>query len=389
MPEHSQYEIPQYICKQLERVPVQNTSALIIDLRVVKDNYRRLKSILAKSNVGKCLCAAVLKANAYGLGYTQVAQILLGDGCRDFFVADIAEGIKLRSVVTKDSNIYVLCGVLPHTEDLFFENNLTPALIDRSQIEDWHNYAKTREKKLPVVLHFDTGMTRTGLSWQDALWYVNRQDIRAYFDERYIMSHLACSDDEHNPNNLKQIIKFRCLKRIFSNIPATFSNSKGILHGPEYHFDMVRVGTFLFGLTTRMDKFKPTMQPVSIYAKVLNINHVKPGCPIGYGASYICGRFSRIATIGIGYADGILRALSSGYGEVIISGYKAKIVGRISMDLITVDITDIPSELVCPGQWSTICSPELNTEEIAGKMGTISLEFLCNLGDRLHRMYLS
>jgi alanine racemase len=384
--------IPDYIYRQLQLVPAQNTSAIVIDLRVIGSNYRRIKAVLVKSNVNKCLCAAVLKANSYGLGTAEVAQTLVSDGCRDFFVADIAEGIDLRRAVTKDSHIYVLCGVLPHTEQLFMDHNLIPTLIDRSQVERWYSCAKTCDRKLPTILHFDTGMTRTGLSWQDALWYANRPDVISALDVRYIMSHLACSDDEHNPNNLKQLVRFRRFKRIFKDIPATFSNSKGILHGPEYHFDMVRVGTFLFGLTTRLDKFKPTLQPVNIYARVLNINYAKPGCPVGYGASYVCKRFSRIATIGIGYADGIPRALGSGNdegGDVIIAGYRAKIVGRISMDLVTVDVTDIPDNLVYPGQWSTICSPELSAEEIAGKIGTISLEFLCSLGNRPHRIYLS
>ncbi|MDR1365729.1 MAG: alanine racemase [Holosporales bacterium] len=384
--------IPDYIYKQLQLVPAQNASAIVIDLRVIRSNYHRIKAVLAKSNVNKCLCATVLKANAYGLGAVQVAQTLVSDGCQDFFVADIVEGIALRNVATKDSRIYVLCGLLPQTEEAFLEHNLIPTLIDKSQVERWYNYAKACDRRLPAILHFDTGMTRTGLSWQDALWYANRPDVRSALDIRYIMSHLACSDDEHNPNNLKQLVRFRRFKRIFSDIPATFSNSKGILHGPEYHFDMVRVGTFLFGLTTRLDKFKPTLQPVSIYAKILNTNHAKPGCPVGYGASYVCKRFSRIATIGIGYADGIPRALGSSNGEggdVIIAGYRTKIVGRISMDLVTVDVTDIPEDLIYPGQWSTICSPELSAEEIAGKIGTISLEFLCSLGNRPYRIYLN
>ncbi len=380
--------IPEYIADRLNAASPEHISALVVDLRIVRDNYRRINFLLKKSNIQKCISACVLKANAYGLGDVEIAKTLTDEGCRDFFVSDITEGVQMRTFVPKDANIYVLCGVLPKTEEILYQNNLVPVLIDRSQVEDWNAYAEKTGLSLPAILHFDTGMTRTGLSWQDTLWYLNRPDIMHNISIKYIMSHLTCSDNPHSSNNLTQLTKFRRFKRLFPSVKASFSNSKGILHGAEYHFDMVRIGTFLFGLTTRLDNFKPTMQPMSLYAKILNINNVPPNCSVGYGASYVCNRFSRIATIGLGYADGIFRNLSKNGGEVIIGGIRAKMVGRISMDLITVDVTDVPEHLTFPGQWCTVCSPEMNTEEISDKMGTISLEFSCNLGNRLHRIYI-
>jgi alanine racemase len=310
-----------------------------------------------------------------------MARALRAMECQDFFVADCNEGLRLRPHL-QNERIYVFSGVPANVAPIFIEHNLIPTLLHKEQVLYWHDEARRLGKKLPAVIHVDTGMSRSGLMAKDVKWLLSNKDILEAFDVHFIMSHLACSCDRSAVFNEIQLKRFCNLLAYFPGVPASFVGSEGMTFGSAYHFDVVRPGKFLLGLgDVELTPFKPV---VRIYGRVIEVMDVVPGQSVGYEGFYTFDHHGKAASLGIGYADGIARALGN-RGSVKINGEYAPIIGRISMDCVSIDITKING--VAPGDWATLVDEDLSLENIAQYTGTISREVCCLLGARPYRIY--
>ncbi|MBR7158609.1 MAG: alanine racemase [Alphaproteobacteria bacterium] len=365
---------------------------LDIDLGAVVSNWRNLSSLLPSS--GKC--AAVVKSNAYGLGASQISSALSRGGCRDFFVAYLSEGIEIRRAVGANARIFVLHGTFPDTEKDFTAYNLIPVLNTFEQIDRWIAYTASAGHRFPAALNFDTGMSRFALSAkeQDTLFSAAEEKLKN-LDVVLLMSHLVNADNPKDEKNQTQLAWFKNIVAKASAIlgytpELSLSATAGIFLGKDYLFDLCRPGLGLYGLYPHSGCEKTvSLQPaLSLKAKILQIQSAHAGQSVGYGASYSFTKDGRIATVGIGYADGFLRNLGNrGYG--CIAGKKVPIIGRISMDLTTFDVTDIPESELFVGQMIEIIGPNNSLDTLASSAETISYELLCNLGGRYCRQYVN
>lgn len=352
------------------------SSKLTVNLNAVRENYRILKQRCSAA----CQVSAVVKADAYGLGVEKIALALEQEGCRSFFVANLDEAIFLRQTLP-DADIYVFHGVLADQEDAFFEYHLTPVLNSVYQVGLWWEYAIKKQRKLSAILHFDTGMNRLGLSMVDT-----DKIQHSGFDIKYIMSHLACADDSVNPMNSKQLQELWEVSRYFNGVSLSLANSAGIFLGRDYHFDMVRPGVALYGANPNDSAPNPMRNVISLTTNILQIHHINKECTVGYGAEYKAGKGKKIATIPVGYADGYLRSLSN-KGICAIDGIIVPVVGRVSMDLITLDVTDVPEEKLGVMREVELIGENIPVDVVAQKAGTIGYEMLTSLGARYKRNY--
>jgi len=367
-------------------------AVLTIDLDAIRANWRKLAE-----RVQPAQCAAVVKADAYGLGVSRVGPALARAGCRHFFVAQLPEGAALRQALRdKPSNttIYVLNGLL-ETDRLSFEvHGLVPCLNDLGQVERWSTLARRRGTMLPAALQLDTGMNRLGLPRAELDTLAAEPERLAGIDLRLIMSHLACADEPDHPMNRIQLDRF---KRAVTRLPhgrVCLAASSGIFLGGDYLFDLVRPGVALYGANPTPGRPNPMGQVVRLQGKILQVRGVDRGEAVGYGASHRFTRPRLIATVGVGYADGFLRS-SSDRGSAVLGGVPAPIVGRVSMDLITIDVSDAPEELARPGAMVDLIGADTayagksrTLEDVAAAAGTIPYEILTSLGSRYERRYL-
>jgi len=355
---------------------------LAIDLNALISNYRMLAQCAAPA-----LCAAAVKADAYGLGLAPVARALDAAGCRIFLVADVAEGARLRAILA-DAEIHVLTGPTRGDEADFEAYGLMPVLNDLSQIDLWAAYARHRQTRLAAVLHLDTGMNRLGLTPTDAGRLSGELTRLDGIGLAWVMSHLACADTVGHEMNARQLALFNDLRGALPAASATIANSGGIFLGPAYHLDMVRPGISLYGGQPHSGNPNPMAQVVHLQGRILQVRRVDSPMTVGYGATHGITGPSRLATVGVGYADGYLRALSNrGFGA--IGGVKIPVVGRVSMDLITLDVSRIPPERCRPGTLVDLIGGAISLDELAAAAGSISYELLTGLGQRLHRVYTS
>jgi len=361
-------------------LPAYITGFLEINTGVIVHNYRNLHSMLDKST-----CSAVLKADAYGFGIKEIAPILKQEGCSSFFVAHLEEGLFLRNLL-KESTIYILSGILPGTENLFVEENLTPVLNNFEMVKLWTQEAQKREKKLPCVLHFDTGMRRNGFDQKDLAHLFDSLQELKILDVQLVMSHLVSSHDAKDPLNHQQWDLFETLRCHFPHAKASLADTGGIYLGQDFHYDVVRPGKGLFGFFTPPHNEAPLNPCLKLFGRVLQIRTAHKGESVGYGATYILGRESKLATIGVGFADGYDRRLSN-MGHVEFQGFKAPITGRISMDYTVVDVTDVPETLCYPGGWTELVNDTLTLDNLAHTIGTISRELSTGFSKRLMRIY--
>jgi alanine racemase len=355
-------------------------SLLTIDLRAIAANYRTLRR-----HAGKAACAAVIKADAYGLGAVQVAPALAAAGCRHFFVAHVGEAVAVRRALRSPAAIYVLNGVLAGEETALRRHGFIPVLNDPGQVERWALAAHRGRQHLPAVLHVDTGMSRLGLSVSDAARLAASPGRLAGIDLRYVMTHLACAEDDEHPLNSEQRDALIRVRAAFPRVRASLANSAGIFLGPAYHFDLVRPGSALFGINPRPGRANRLRQVVRLDGKILQIHEVDPPKSVGYGATHRVARRTRIATVAVGYADGWPRSLSN-RGSAFIGEVRVPIIGRVSMDLMTLDITSAPP--VAPGDTVELMGDRLPVDEVAAAAGTIGYEILTRLGSRYHRAYV-
>ena len=354
----------------------QPAPRLIIDLAAIQRNYAALQRLAPSAQVG-----AVVKANAYGLGASRVVPTLADAGCRTFYVAHTAEGREAREALAgREADIFVFNGFWPSELDSLREARLFPVINDLHQLHQLRELAPD----LPCAIHFDTGMNRLGLGPNGTQSLLDNPDWLAGLDVRQLMSHLACSHEAAHPLNARQLERFCAVRERFPDIPASFANSGGAMLDSRYHFDILRPGLALYGGHPAHDCDDPFVPAVRVEAPVLQVRTIKAGDCAGYGAIFTADREMRIATVATGYADGLLRACGDG-GFGRIGGVKVPIIGRISMDLTTVDLSAVTAP-VAPGDWVSFLGEDI--EPLARAAQTITYEFLVRLGLRFDRVYL-
>jgi alanine racemase len=354
-------------------------AVLEIDLAAIAENWRRIAARLGR----RTRCAAVVKADAYGLGMARVAPHLAAAGCTLFFVATIDEGIALRRYLP-DVEIAVLDGLVPGTGGEFRRANLIPVLNALDEIAAWRSGAGTRG--LPAMIHVDTGMSRLGLTRQDLAVIARSPEMLAGLTLRAVLSHLACAEDAAHPHNAAQLSSFRAALAQLPPAPAGLAAGSGVFLGADYHFDFVRPGAVLYGVNPLASGPNPMAQVIRLKGRILQVRDVDRGETVGYGAAHRMDRPGRIATVAVGYADGWLRSASH-RGSAGIAGRRVPLVGRISMDLMTFDVTGIDPALARAGSFLDLIDDSHGVDAVAAAAGTIGYEILTALGRRYHRLY--
>ena len=367
--------------------PERAAAMLTVDLANLRRNWRELASRAAPAE-----CAGVVKADAYGLGAGPCARALWAAGCRSFFVAIPQEGAELRRELP-EATIFVLDGLLPGLGDVYAGHQLVPALASLEEVAEWAGLARKSGRKLPAALHIDTGINRLGLAAREVQAIADRPDLLDGIEVALVMSHFACADEADSPMNDHQRQRFDELRSVLPAAPASLANSPGTLHSEGFAYDMVRTGVALFGGNPFADRPNP-MAPVAYLSGVLlQVRALAPGETVGYGAMWRARRASRIGVLGVGYRDGFPRALARPLSktppQVYIAGHFAPIVGRISMDLMTIDLTDVPPESARRGARVELLGDHVTIDDVARWAGTIPYEILTGLGSRFARLYSS
>ncbi|EAV46389.1 alanine racemase [Stappia aggregata IAM 12614] len=359
---------------------------LTIDLDAIVSNWSLLKDKVG----GGTDCAAVLKADAYGTGQDKTAAALYQAGCRTFFVAVPTEALTLRASLP-DAVIYVLDGLFPGTAEHFLKHDIRPVLGSLEELVEWSEICRGASKSFPAAVHVNTGIHRLGLTPEEFTQALSDTAALGPFQPSLVMSHLACGSNPDHPMNRRQLKLFTETTAPFPLIPRSLANSAGVLLGPEYHFDVVRPGIALYGglaIETEPNPMKPVAK---VEARIMMVRDVPKGDTIGYGAKQTATRPLRNAVVAAGYADGMIRRAGStderpgGFGT--IGGYKAPILGRISMDMITLDVTDVPDHLLRRGAFVEMLGPGVAASDLAAYAETIDYEYLTSLGRRFERVY--
>ena len=341
------------------------TSTLTIDLNAVVANWRSLDAMT------DCETAAVVKANGYGLGAPSVARVLAKAGARTFFVAVAEEGAILRAALGAGPTINVFSGHMAGDTDIIRDADLVPMINSVDQM-------LRHVEALPAAsfgLQLDSGMNRLGM--EPSEWSALR-DIALVQNPTLIMSHLACADDPNHPMNAHQLRVFREMTDGL-DIPCSLAATGGVLLGDEYHFDMTRPGIGLFGGLP----FASAHPVATIDLPVIQLREVGVGESVGYANAWIAKRPSIVATVSAGYADGLIRAMGAG-ATVTFEDQTLPIIGRVSMDLITVDVTDVKSDV----ETLQLLGPHQTVDMLAKHAGTIGYEILTSLGNRYTRTYV-
>jgi alanine racemase len=353
---------------------------LTIDLDALAANYRLLCRQVAPAHV-----ASVVKADGYGLGAARVAQTLIGEGCGHLFVALLGEAAALLPAVPGDIPVYVLNGLMPGSEAECASLGAIPVLNSLDQIARWSALAAARGTVLPGVLQVDTGMSRMGLPADELAALIADPTLLAGIELRLIMSHLACADETAHPANAQQTRRFEEICAHFPGLPRALDNSGGAFLERE-HFEIVRAGIALYGGAPNDGAVNPMRPVITLTAGIAQLRTIPPGTGVGYGLTYDVDHETRIATIPMGYADGWPRTLGN-RGSAYIAGQRVPIVGRVSMDSITLDVTAVPAEHVYPGAPVELIGPHQSLDDVAGDAGTISYEILTQLSRRYDRVY--
>ncbi len=342
---------------------------LQIDLAAIIANWRTLAAMHPAGAV-----AGVVKADAYGLGAAQVAPALHAAGCRHFFTAHLSEAVAIRALVP-GAMLAVLNGMPAGSECVFVAHGILPVLGTPGEIARWGGMGR----RLPALLHVDTGMNRLGLDGAQ-LSAVRLDGI----DVRYVMTHLVASEVADDPMNAAQRDRFAAACAVLPAVPRSFANSSGVFLGPDFASDLARPGAALYGINPTPGRPNPMRPVVRLMARVLALRDVPAGASVGYNSTWVAARPSRIATVGVGYADGWLRS-HSGRGHAVFDGAPVPLVGRVSMDLTTFDATDRPG--LREGDWLELIGPSRPVDDVAEAAGTNGYEVLTSLGRRYRRVW--
>ncbi len=369
-----------------ENDPTRRAGAILtVDLGAIAANWRGLRDA-GRAGGGLIDCAAVLKADAYGTGAAVVGPRLAAEGCRHFFVAHIDEGIALRAVLPEHP-IYVLNGLLPGTEADLVEHGLTPVLNYLGQLNTWRAAAQRFNRPLDAVIHIDTGLHRLGFSPEETQVLINERGRLRGLRLALLMSHLVVAEEAANPINGEQLSRFRSFVKAMPGAPASLANSSGIFLGPDYHFDLLRPGAALYGINPLPGQPNPMLLTVKLLARILQTRQIDALQTVGYGAAWRSARPSRVATIALGYADGYFRNLIN-RAHVHIAGHRVPVIGRISMDLVTIDVTDVPEAACQAGATVEVLGEHMTADDLADHARTNAYEVMTALGRRYARLYV-
>jgi alanine racemase len=318
-----------------------------------------------------------------------VTATLAKAGCRTFFVADIAEARAVRSRVA-EAAIYVLNGFAVDWGDALIEINARPVINSTTELAEWDAFVSAHSWRGGAALHIDTGMHRLGISPDEAAALAPRAQTENH-GIALVMSHLACADTPDHPLNAAQMKLFRDLHMLYAGIPASLANSSGIFLGDTTHYDLARPGAALYGVNPTPGKPNPMQNVVELTGRILQLRNVERDETVGYGATWTAKRNTRIAVVAVGYADGLVRSGSGTDvhpgGSAVVAGKRCPIVGRISMDLVCIDVTDLPAGAVHRGEQATLLGDEIGVDDVAASAGTIGYEILTRLGPRCHLVY--
>lgn len=373
-------------------MPDSYAPLLSVDLGAVLANY----NLLARRAL-PAICGAAMKADAYGLGAAMIAPLLKRAGCSHFFVATVDEGLALRQILLPGVKIYLLGGLPPGSERDIATADLIPVLNTMDEIARWSAFQRgpgaQGSDRRQAGLHLDTGLNRLGLDRAGLLRLIADPHLLDHCNIGLVLSHLACADDPEHPMNRAQLMAFRemlaalKLRHREGQAPlVSLTSSSGVFLGADYLFDLVRPGAALYGVNPVLGTENPLAPALRLQAKILQLREVDLDMTVGYGASHQVRGPTRIATIGVGYADGIFRSLGN-HGWVVVAGQRAPIVGRISMDLMTIDVGHLPPEAAAPGTLVDLIGPLQSIDQLARDAGTIGYEVLTNLGARFQRRY--
>lgn len=363
------------------------SGVITVDLGQIARNWRALADRVAPAR-----CGAVVKANAYGLGADRVIPVLAKAGCTEFFVATADEAASARRLAPR-ATIYVLDSLIGGAAtEAIHQAGALPVLSSYDDVVCWAAFAKRRGAALASAMHIDSGLNRLGLPAKAVRLLARDNETLKLIAPQLIISHLACADQTRHPKNREQLIAFEALSSAFPGVRRSLAASDGLMLGSAFHFDLVRPGYALYG-GQATDGFAAPVKPVvTVTAQILAVHDVMARETVGYSAAWTALRSSRIATIAAGYADGVPRSASAtnaqSGGHVLIAGHRAPIVGRVSMDLITVDVTDLPEGAARPGDAATLIGDGLTIEDAGFASATIGYEILTRLGPRFQRYYL-
>ena len=357
---------------------------MTIDLGAIEANWRMLSRVLVTAE-----CAAVVKADAYGLGLEPVTTKLAAAGCKTFFVANLAEARRVRACAP-DAVIYVLDGFSPEGASVFAELNARPVINGMTELAEWDAFVAGSNWQGTAALHVDTGMNRLGMTAAEAAALAPRLQSGNH-GIALLISHLACAEAADHPLNASQIRLFRELRMLYQGIAASLANSSGIFLGDATHYDVARPGAALYGINPTPSRPNPMTNVVELTGRVLQVRSVEQGNTVGYSATWTARRASRIAVVAVGYADGLARAAGASdrsRGAVaLIGGKRCPLVGRVSMDLVCLDVTDVPAHLVRRREPVTFIGEKVPVDDLAAAAGTISYEILTRIGPRCRRVY--
>jgi alanine racemase len=357
---------------------------LTIDLDAIVANWRKLEKTAVPAE-----CSAVIKANAYGCGIEPVAKALAGAGCKTFFVATLDEARAARAALPQAA-IYVLSGFFQNTAEAYAKIDCRPVIGELNELAEWDVFCRRSGWSGGAAIHIDTGMNRLGLTVLEAQGLIPRINAGDH-GITLVMSHLVSAEQLNSPVNARQLAAFREIASVFTGVPASLANSSGIYLGAPFQFDLVRPGAALYGINPTPEADNPMQPVVDLKARIIQIRNVERGDTVGYGGTWTARRPTRLAVVAAGYADGYFRAASATDGtrgaEVIVAGKRCPIAGRVSMDLIGVDITDLPPNAARRGHMVTLIGEGITVDELAHHFGTIGYEVLTSLGRRFARVY--
>lgn len=361
------------------------TGLLVVDLDAVLGNYRLMKKRVAPS-----VCAAVVKANAYGVGMEGVVSALWQSGCQDFCVGTLDEAQTILTLTHPlVPRIFVLYQrSIDDLREIMAHPGLIPVINTKSMLIEAHIFASLHNRSITAAIHFDTGMSRLGLDHLETEWLIEHRQQFPLINMAWVLSHYACADIPDHPMNAAQATKIQSIQNHFPGARLSMANSSGIFLSSQFWGDMVRPGAALYGVNPHPGHDNPLFPAITLMAKILQIRQTEPGQSIGYGASFQSGKPRRIATLGVGYADGLPRSLGN-CGFAYVENYRVPMVGRISMDLITLDVTDIPEAILEQTGWVELIGSHQSIDTFGTIAKTSAYEILTSLSHRYERILRS
>lgn len=362
------------------------TGLLTIDLAAIAANWTMISNRINQKCDG-VVCGAVVKADAYGLGVSPIVGKLHSIGCTCFFVATLDEALELRALLGRGPTIVVFGGIEHGLSKEWYSEQLTPVLFDVDHVQQWLSYCRATGERLPCVLKVDTGMHRLGMQQNELFDVLSSPALADQLNPSMLMSHLACADEPEHDLNYRQLKSFenvlRAVKKNYPAIKLSLSNSAGSFLGSDFHFDVCRPGAALYGINPRPKEANPMHPVVRLELPVMQVRTIAKGESVGYGASFIANRETRLATVFGGYGDGLSRFMSN-RAYAWFGDTKVAMAGRVSMDSMVFDVTDLP----CIPDSLSILNDRQGVDDLARYAGTIGYEVLTNLGRRYYREYI-